>query len=44
MIKSFNKKEGVRGMIGLSNEGCRSVKCRQQDGSMGNVKQHVLKD
>ena len=31
-------------MIGSSNEGCRAVKCRQQDGNMGNAKQHVFKE
>ena len=44
MIKSFNKEGGVWGITGFSNKGCRSATCSQQDGSMGNAKQHVFKD
>ena len=43
-LKLFNEDGGVTGMIGFSNEGCRSVRCRQKDGSMGNTKQHVFRD
>ena len=43
-LKLFNEDGGVTGMIGFSNEGCRSVRCRQKDGSMDNIKQHVFKD
>ena len=43
-IKTFNEEEGAKSMVGFSNEGCRSVKCRQPDGSKANEKQHIFKD